>query len=172
MPLRTQWSWGRAEQRSVVRVLRHVVGREGARGKRRLRAADGHGTPPHGREGGSHGIIEGKVGNSSGRGPVSVATIEEGSLLGPSFFLCRTALRSLALAHRDTYGTARPYPHVVIDGFLGERLASGLAGVFPSASEASWKRRDHPEQAARLGQLQRKAFEGVHGALRHLLSEF
>src|SRR6185503_14380013 len=82
---------------------------------------------------------------------VSVATIEEGPLLGPSFFLSRTALRSLALAHRDTYGAARPYPHVVIDGFLGERLATGLAEVFPDASETRWIRRDHQEQAARLG---------------------
>ncbi|RKH31333.1 2OG-Fe(II) oxygenase [Corallococcus praedator] len=103
---------------------------------------------------------------------MSVATLEEGPLLGPGFFLDRTALRALALARRDAYGAARPHPHVVIDGFLGERLASGLAAIFPGATEASWKRRDHQEQAARLGQLQRKAFEGVPGALRHLLSEF
>ncbi len=103
---------------------------------------------------------------------MSVATLEEGPLLGPSFFLSRTALRSLGLAHRDRYGAARPYPHVVIDGFLGARLASTLAEVFPGATGADWKRRDHQEQAARLGQLQRKAFEGVPGALRHLLSEF
>ena len=102
---------------------------------------------------------------------MSAATLEEGPLRGPSFFLSRTALRSLALAHRGAYGTARPHPHVVIDGFLGEELASGLAEVFPGASAADWKRRDHVEQAARLGQLQRKAFEGVPGALRHLLSE-
>jgi hypothetical protein len=102
---------------------------------------------------------------------VSVATLEEGPVSGPSFFLSRTALRSLALAHRDTYGVARPHPHVVIDGFLGERLSTALAGVFPGASDAHWKRRDYQEQAARLGQLQRHAFEGVHGALRHLLSE-
>jgi Rps23 Pro-64 3,4-dihydroxylase Tpa1-like proline 4-hydroxylase len=102
---------------------------------------------------------------------MSVATFEEGPLLGPSFFLSRAALRSLALAHRDTYGAARPHPHVVIDGFLGARLASALAAVFPGATEASWKRRDHQEQAARLGQLQRKGFEEVNGALRHLLAE-
>ncbi|MBN8471544.1 2OG-Fe(II) oxygenase [Corallococcus exiguus] len=103
---------------------------------------------------------------------MSVATVDEGPLLGPSFFLSRTALRSLGLAHRDTYGAARPHPHVVIDGFLGARLATELAGVFPGATGAPWLRRDHPEQAARLGQLQRKAFDGVHGALRHLLAEF
>ncbi|QDE68317.1 MULTISPECIES: 2OG-Fe(II) oxygenase [Myxococcus] len=103
---------------------------------------------------------------------MSIATHEEGPLRGPSFFFSRTALRSLALAHRASYGAARPHPHAVIDGFLGGPLASELAGVFPGATEASWKRRDHPEQAARLGQLQRKAFEDVPGALRHLLSEF
>lgn len=102
---------------------------------------------------------------------MSVATLEEGPLRGPSFFLSRTALRSVALAHRDAWRAARPHPHAVIDGFLGEPLASALAGVFPGPADAHWKRRDHAEQAARLGQLQRKAFEGVHGALRHLLSE-
>lgn len=104
--------------------------------------------------------------------PVSAATLEEGPLRGPGFFLDRTALRALALAHRATYAASRPYPHVTIDGFLGTPLASGLASLFPGATEASWKRRDHVEQAARLGQLQRKAFEDVPGALRHLLSEF
>jgi hypothetical protein len=103
---------------------------------------------------------------------MSAATFEEGPLRGPGFFLSRTALRALALTHRGSYGAARPHPHAIIDGFLGERLASGLAEVFPSATDAHWIRRDHVEQAARLGQLQRKGFEGVHGALRHLLSEF
>jgi Rps23 Pro-64 3,4-dihydroxylase Tpa1-like proline 4-hydroxylase len=90
---------------------------------------------------------------------------------GPSFFLSRTALRALGLAHRDAYASAAPFPHVVIDDFLGAELASHLARVFPDASHPDWKRRDHEEQAARLGQLQRTAFEGVDGALRHLLNE-
>ncbi|MFY1828439.1 2OG-Fe(II) oxygenase [Myxococcus fulvus] len=103
---------------------------------------------------------------------MTVATFDEGPLRGPSFFLDRTALRALALTHRDRYGVAKPHPHVIIDGFLGARLASELASVFPGANDAQWKRRDHVEQAARLGQLQRKAFEDVPGPLRHLLSEF
>ncbi|MDC0710474.1 2OG-Fe(II) oxygenase [Stigmatella sp. ncwal1] len=103
---------------------------------------------------------------------MSVAKVEGNVLAGPSFFLQRAALREVALAHRSVYAAARPFPHVVVDGFLGDPLASALAAVFPDATHEGWKRRDHPEQAARLGQLQRQAFEGVHGSLRHLLAEF
>jgi len=90
---------------------------------------------------------------------------------GPSFFLDRTRLRALSLENRASYASAAPYPHVVLDGFLGEPLARTLASVFPSANHPDWKRRDHPEQGARLGQLQRTGFSNVDGALRHLLAE-
>lgn len=91
--------------------------------------------------------------------------------LGPGFFLDRRALRSLALAHRDAYPKARPYPHVVLDGFLGEPLARELAAAVPGPEHAAWTRKDYDEQSARLGQLQRSGFEGVDGGLRHLLAE-
>ena len=73
------------------------------------------------------------------------------------------ALRiELALAARRV-GPGRRVDTVFVGGGTPSMLgASGLAEVFPGATEASWKRRDHQEQAARLGQLQRKAFEG-HG---------
>lgn len=90
---------------------------------------------------------------------------------GPAFFLDRAALRALGLAHRHRYRTAQPFPHAVIDGFLGEELARSLAAAFPGPDHPDWKRRDHAEQAARLGQLQRHAFEGVDPRLRHLLNE-
>jgi Rps23 Pro-64 3,4-dihydroxylase Tpa1-like proline 4-hydroxylase len=96
----------------------------------------------------------------------------EDLVAGPGFFFGRAALRKLALAHRDSYRAAPPHPHAVIDGFLGERLARELATAFPGPTHEGWKRRDHKEQAARLGQLQRNAFEGVDGKLRHLLAEF
>lgn len=91
--------------------------------------------------------------------------------LSPGFFLDRARLRALALAHRDAYPKARPYPHAVVDGFLGEPLARALAAAYPGPAHESWKRKDHDEQAARLGQLQRGAFEGVDGGIRHLLAE-
>jgi hypothetical protein len=102
---------------------------------------------------------------------MGVATTEPREGLGPGFFLDRRALRPLALAQRDVYANARPYPHVVLDGFLGEDLARELAAAYPGPTHPGWTRKDYDEQAARLGQLQRSGFEGVDGGLRHLLAE-
>jgi hypothetical protein len=89
----------------------------------------------------------------------------------PGFFFDRKELRALAMERRDAYRDARPYPHAVFDGLLGEPIASALAAAFPRPDHAGWMRRDYKEQAARLGQLQRSGFEGVDGAVRHLLAE-
>lgn len=94
------------------------------------------------------------------------------TLQAPGFHFSKKSLRALALVHRDAYGRAKPFPHVVMDGFLGTPFATEFASVFPGPEHPHWKRRDHAEQAARLGQLQRAGFDGVHGALRHLLAEF
>jgi hypothetical protein len=90
---------------------------------------------------------------------------------GPGFFLDRKALRALGLAHREPYRGARPYPHAVFDGFLGDAIARQLAAAFPGPDHAGWMRRDYREQSARLGQLQRSGFEGVDPRVRHLLAE-
>lgn len=90
---------------------------------------------------------------------------------GAGWFLQRQALRALGLGQRGAYREARPYPHAVFDGFLGETLARELADRFPGPEHPGWMRRDYREQAARLGQLQRTGFEGVDPALRHLLAE-
>src|SRR6476469_7552345 len=99
--------------------------------------------------------------------PCAVGTADA----GPSFFFDRKALRALGLATRDAYRAARPYPHAVFDGFLGKPIAAVLAAAFPSADHPGWMRRDHAEQSARLGQLQRTGFDGVDARLRHLLAE-
>jgi len=78
---------------------------------------------------------------------------------------------ALGRAHRSAFAAAAPFPHVVIDGFLGGDHASAIARAFPPSSHPGWKRRDYAEQAGRLGQLQRTGFEGVDGALRSLLAE-
>lgn len=89
----------------------------------------------------------------------------------PGFFFDREALRVLGRAHAARYAAARPYPHVMIDGLLGETIARPLAAAFPGPEHPGWLRRDYAEQSARLGQLQRRGFEGVDGRLRHLLAE-
>lgn len=90
---------------------------------------------------------------------------------GPGFFLERDALRRLARSKRELWAGARPWPHAVVDGFLGDAVSMGLASVFPGPEHGGWLRREYREQSARLGQLQRSGFDGVAPAIRHLLAE-
>jgi Rps23 Pro-64 3,4-dihydroxylase Tpa1-like proline 4-hydroxylase len=87
------------------------------------------------------------------------------------FFFDREALRALAAERRLAYRDARPYPHAVFDGFLGEELACSLARAFPAPNHRGWIRRDYPEQSGRMGQLQRSNFDGIDSSLRQLLAE-
>src|ERR1700712_3885763 len=88
----------------------------------------------------------------------------------PSWFLDRKPLKALGQERRASYQAARPFPHAVFDGFLGEARALQLAQRFPGPEHPAWMRRDYQEQSARLGQLQRTGFEGVDAALRHWLA--
>ena len=83
----------------------------------------------------------------------------------------RAALTTLGRAHAPAYRDAAPWPHVVIDGLLGDARAAAIAEAFPPPSHRAWKRRDYAEQAGRLGQLQRGGFDDVAPALRQLLAE-
>ncbi|MEI9952796.1 MAG: 2OG-Fe(II) oxygenase [Pseudomonadota bacterium] len=76
----------------------------------------------------------------------------------PAWFLDRKSLKALGLAQRAAYRAARPFPHAVFDGFLGDRRALALSQRFPGPEHGAWMRRDYREQSARLGQLQRSGF--------------
>lgn len=89
----------------------------------------------------------------------------------PQRFLDRKALVARGKASRPAYAAARPYPHAVFDGFLGEERARALAASFPGPSHPGWIRKDYQEQSARLGQLQRQGFEGVDPEVRLFLGE-
>lgn len=102
---------------------------------------------------------------------MGVVNVSGTTAAGPNFFFDYDALRAVALEQRAAFASAAPFPHVALDCFLGEPVARHLAAVFPGPDHPDWKRRDHKEQAARLGQLQRTAFDGVDAALRHLLNE-
>ncbi|MCB9615565.1 MAG: 2OG-Fe(II) oxygenase [Sandaracinus sp.] len=88
-----------------------------------------------------------------------------------TFFFERNTARAVADAAKGRWSTAKPFPHVVIDGLLPEEVVREAARAFPRADHPGFKRRDYAEQAARFGQLQRRAFEGVAPELRHLLNE-
>ena len=85
--------------------------------------------------------------------------------------LDRTALTALGRARAAELAAARPFPHLVVDGLLGEARAQAVARAFPPVTHPGWKRRDYAEQAGRLGQLQRTGFEDVATELRWLLAE-
>ena len=87
------------------------------------------------------------------------------------WFFDRVALVELGRANAAAYASAQPYPHVVIDGVLGDDVAASVARAVPSPAHAAWKRRDYAEQAGRLSQLQRTGFSDVGAELRLLLSE-
>lgn len=88
----------------------------------------------------------------------------------PAFFFDRDALVRLGRGARARYEAARPYRHAVFDDFLGDELSRSLAEAFPGPEHPGWLRREYREQS-RLGQLQRKAFEGVAFPIRQLLAE-
>jgi hypothetical protein len=83
----------------------------------------------------------------------------------------RDAMVALGREHAAAYEAGRPFPHVVIDGLLGDERSAAVARAFPSPELAGWKRRDYAEQAGRLGQLQRTGFAGVDIEIRWLLAE-
>ncbi|HET7543242.1 MAG TPA: 2OG-Fe(II) oxygenase [Polyangiaceae bacterium] len=87
------------------------------------------------------------------------------------WFLERKSLKARGLTQREAYRSARPFPHAVFDGFLGEARALVLSQHFPGPEHGGWMRRDYREQSARMGQLQRTGFEGVAPAVRHFLGE-
>jgi hypothetical protein len=93
-------------------------------------------------------------------------------VMRPAFpFLDRRTLEARGRDAKDEYATARPFPYFVFDDFLPAELARELAEGFPTPEHKGWKRRDHDEQAARLGQLQRTGFADIAPVVRHVLAE-
>jgi hypothetical protein len=78
------------------------------------------------------------------------------------------ALVALGRERAHAFAEAAPFPHVVIDGLLGEPRASAVARAFPAQAHAGWKRRAYAEQA-RL--VQRAGLDGVAPEVRWLLAE-
>jgi Rps23 Pro-64 3,4-dihydroxylase Tpa1-like proline 4-hydroxylase len=47
-------------------------------------------------------------------------------------------LQQLAAAHSSEYASARPFPHVALDGVFGEELLDAVLSEFPSADQDEW----------------------------------
>src|SRR5689334_692464 len=102
---------------------------------------------------------------ASGANPCRMSWDEAGVLP----FFQRGALLPRADAQRASFLTADPFPHSVLDDFLAAPVAERAAREFPPPELPGFKRVDHREQAGRLGQLQRRGFEGASPFLRGLL---
>ncbi|MEA2197364.1 MAG: hypothetical protein QOJ25_1415 [Solirubrobacteraceae bacterium] len=81
----------------------------------------------------------------------------------------RPKLLELAGAHRAEYAAARPFGHVVLDGFCPEWILDEVLTEFPSPEEAGWKRFASDNERNKLTQAEDA---GMGPATRQLLAEF
>jgi hypothetical protein len=79
----------------------------------------------------------------------------------------RQRLATVADSKREAYGSARPFPHAVIDYFLPEGVLDGVLAEFPSPREADWFAFDSPLER----KLATKDDSTMGPATRHLLAE-
>ena len=47
---------------------------------------------------------------------------------------------------REQYRTARPFPHIVLDGLFPDALLEGVLAEFPKPGEIPWQHFDSPEK--------------------------
>jgi Rps23 Pro-64 3,4-dihydroxylase Tpa1-like proline 4-hydroxylase len=55
---------------------------------------------------------------------------------------------------REAYASARPFPHVVLDGLFPDDLLDGVVSVFPRADDPAWSRFENPQEK-KLGNYRR-----------------
>lgn len=80
----------------------------------------------------------------------------------------REELFPLADAHREDFGSAEPFPHVVIDDFLPPSVLDAVLEEFPTPEEPDWEQYD----TSREIKLALADTEQMGPATRHLLAEF
>jgi hypothetical protein len=81
----------------------------------------------------------------------------------------RRQLLELAGAHRAAYSAARPFGHVVLDGFCPEWILDEVLNEFPAPEEGGWKRFASENERHKLTQAEES---GMGDATRQLLAEF
>lgn len=84
------------------------------------------------------------------------------------FFFDQGRLRALAEANRDAYGSAKPYPHVVIDDFLPDPVVDAVSRAFPESRQIEWQQFDAPAER----KLASNRVNELGPLLRHVLTQF
>jgi hypothetical protein len=85
-----------------------------------------------------------------------------------AFFFEPAQLSALAERLADSYRTAAPFPHIVIDDFLPDYVAQRALDEFPSPRDDEWFRWD----ARTERKLQTTAEDGIGPFTRQLLNQF
>lgn len=88
-------------------------------------------------------------------------------MFAPRFLSSSTLQRAREFG--ATFADAAPFRHVVIDSLVKD--VATIESGFPAPAHADWKRKDHPEQRARLGGLQRSGFRAASDDVRAFLGE-
>ncbi len=85
-----------------------------------------------------------------------------------AFFFEPEQLSPIAERLAESYRTATPFPHVVIDDFLPENVAQGILDEFPSPSDPDWLRWKLRTER----KLQTTAEQGIGPFTRQVLNQF
>ena len=89
-------------------------------------------------------------------------------LVDHTFTFRRDELFPLADKYRDEFGSAVPFPHVVIDDFLPPSVLDGVLDEFPAPEKPDWEQFD----TSREMKLALSDAEQMGPATRRLLAEF
>jgi len=85
-----------------------------------------------------------------------------------SFFFDEKSLFGLADRLSTSYGSATPFPHVIIDDFLEDWVLDEVLREFPTPDEISWRRYKTPTES----KLASKWGHQLGPFTRHVLSQF
>jgi Rps23 Pro-64 3,4-dihydroxylase Tpa1-like proline 4-hydroxylase len=81
-----------------------------------------------------------------------------------------TRLRELADTHGQTYASAQPYPHAVMDDFLPAEVLDGVLEKYPSPQELKWIKFNDAKQKKLASNAIEKLDEGTRNVLYFLNS--
>ena len=94
----------------------------------------------------------------------------------PSIFtFSNNELQTLANDYKVIYNQAKPFPSVVIDNFLPERVANRVMKVFPKPDSEvwlDWKKRDTEHQPKKLGIGHASRLESADPTIHNILAAF
>jgi Rps23 Pro-64 3,4-dihydroxylase Tpa1-like proline 4-hydroxylase len=77
-------------------------------------------------------------------------------------------LKNLAMAHREDYAKAQPFPHIVIDNFLPEAVLDDVLAEFPKPQQIDWQQFENKAEK----KLASKHEQQMGDATRSLLYNF